>query len=1189
MAPEKRTRRVVEEDDVDDDTEDGAVVTPASGQESSRKRVRVSDAIGKRPASPSSPTQENEESDDDHPPAARAPSPDATDSPPRTQYEIYRDQDYSHLRHEAEDDMRATQKVLNSSRVDGQADNHAAANGIIETVTCFNFMCHTRLCVELGPLLNFIVGENGSGKSAVLTAITLCLGAKASSTNRGGSLKSFIKEGQEQSTIQVKLKNQGEGAYQPEQYGESIIVERHFSKNGTSGFKLKSALGRLISTKRRDVDELVEYFCLQMDNPLNVLSQDNARQFLNASSPALKYKFFVQGVQLEALDNDYKLVMQTADNIEAKLESAADYVKRLEGEHRDAKRDLDTLRKNEALREKRRLYRNQLIWAQVVEAERVLKKADQAIVAADERLARAEGKIHEQSQILEVADESLRQAELSIQAITADAEALEAQEKAAKDAYLGAKAELSALHNEERTARDRWKNAQEDVKSLERRITEEERRLAEATGDGRATKEAELKAANEEVQRLSIEIEQIGRKLPDDQRRLDDAKKAMYGLKDALNGKKAEIRAVEKRIHDLQQNRGSDFGAFDPNIQRLLKMIDDDRGFERKPIGPIGRHIRLLKPEWSSIIERLLGSSPSAFIAIGPRDAARLRNLMKRAGVRNTPVLISNGRKLDLTGKEPDPRYDTILRVLQFEDDLIRDQLIIHHKIEQALLIGSRTDAEKAIFSDRPRNVAFGLCHHDKKKGEGISLVVNGRGDQSLDPVRPYVGAPRLRSDDEAQIRHQRSILEHLKEELRDIQRQLEDAGTRVDECQGALRTQSARRQQFEKTRRIAQANADNLEAELDRFEGGDIELTNLKESLGQAEARVKHEGEQYGDMVVRKPELNRKCEELQRAMKEASANVAQVKVRLDDAGRKLANKADSRRLALSAKNEAFEERDQARLARDRAVRDRDKVRSRVEGLDQQARENAGERVYIAEDATFKSIEAKYQTIVAQLEKIERRLGASEEEITERAEKAQASYETAMREHENQLQLQQELKQALAERLKRWRSFQRFLSARTRVNFNYLLSERGFRGRMLIDHRSRRLALQVEPDETRRVGGGRETKTLSGGEKSFASICMLLSIWEAMGSSIRCLDEFDVFMDNINRAISTNMLITAARRSVSRQYILITPNAIEGRASLSRDVKIIRYRGTLIFQSELYFEETLTFQQSLGSPPANPT
>ena len=75
--------------------------------------------------------------------------------------------------------------------------NRAADNGIIETITCTNFMCHGFFEVNLGPLINFIIGHNGSGKSAVLTALTICLGGKASSTNRGQSLKSFIKEGQE--------------------------------------------------------------------------------------------------------------------------------------------------------------------------------------------------------------------------------------------------------------------------------------------------------------------------------------------------------------------------------------------------------------------------------------------------------------------------------------------------------------------------------------------------------------------------------------------------------------------------------------------------------------------------------------------------------------------------------------------------------------------------------------------------------------------------------------------------------------------------------------------------------------------------------------------------------------------------------------------------------------------------------
>lgn len=45
--------------------------------------------------------------------------------------------------------------------------------------------------------MNFVCGHNGSGKSAVLTAITLCLGGKTAATNRGSALKTFIKEGEE--------------------------------------------------------------------------------------------------------------------------------------------------------------------------------------------------------------------------------------------------------------------------------------------------------------------------------------------------------------------------------------------------------------------------------------------------------------------------------------------------------------------------------------------------------------------------------------------------------------------------------------------------------------------------------------------------------------------------------------------------------------------------------------------------------------------------------------------------------------------------------------------------------------------------------------------------------------------------------------------------------------------------------
>lgn len=44
--------------------------------------------------------------------------------------------------------------------------------------------CHSNTNVNFGPQVNFLVGVNGSGKSAVLTGVTMALGGNAKATVR---------------------------------------------------------------------------------------------------------------------------------------------------------------------------------------------------------------------------------------------------------------------------------------------------------------------------------------------------------------------------------------------------------------------------------------------------------------------------------------------------------------------------------------------------------------------------------------------------------------------------------------------------------------------------------------------------------------------------------------------------------------------------------------------------------------------------------------------------------------------------------------------------------------------------------------------------------------------------------------------------------------------------------------------
>ncbi|CAL1283206.1 unnamed protein product, partial [Larinioides sclopetarius] len=104
-------------------------------------------------------------------------------------------------------------------------------------------MCHENLTLSFEPHMNFIIGQNGSGKSAILTAIILALGGKSSSTDRFSNIKGFVKSGKNKAKVEVVLRNGGEGAYKQEVYGEKIVVVREFNKEGTSNYKIKSESG----------------------------------------------------------------------------------------------------------------------------------------------------------------------------------------------------------------------------------------------------------------------------------------------------------------------------------------------------------------------------------------------------------------------------------------------------------------------------------------------------------------------------------------------------------------------------------------------------------------------------------------------------------------------------------------------------------------------------------------------------------------------------------------------------------------------------------------------------------------------------------------------------------------------------------------------------------------------------------
>ena len=147
-----------------------------------------------------------------------------------------------------------------------------AEAGIIHQVYVENFMCHRKLTVQLCRNVNFIHGQNGSGKSAILAAIQVCLGANAKRTHRARNLKDLVrKEAGVECTgakLRVTLLNRGSDGYQPEVYGDYITVEQSISLGGGyNGFKLLDSTGKERSRNKKNLYAMLDQLNIQVDNP----------------------------------------------------------------------------------------------------------------------------------------------------------------------------------------------------------------------------------------------------------------------------------------------------------------------------------------------------------------------------------------------------------------------------------------------------------------------------------------------------------------------------------------------------------------------------------------------------------------------------------------------------------------------------------------------------------------------------------------------------------------------------------------------------------------------------------------------------------------------------------------------------------------------------------------------------------
>lgn len=1046
------------------------------------------------------------------------------------------------------------------------ANSAFATSGILHSVKLDNFMSHSCFQYDLGPNVNIVQGANGSGKSAIVAALQVGLGARPSQTERGSRLDELIKHGQKNAQITIKIWNKkpqhraADMTYKNDVFGDMITIERRIMKNAkgaTSSWNVKGK-GKTFKplngqTHRKEVMDIVDHFGFMVDNPVVILTQTKSKAFLAKGKPSQHYKMYREATLLDPLkaelietirvNNEVKRLIKNADDKRPKTEKV---LEKLSIAHEEAQKmkTIDTDINSAVLR---------LAWTNAQEQEMKLSKYQRRM--ADEFQPRADKAYHDYKKHNEKLDVVQKERE----DMSAELEECVGKVRQTTTRYRNAVTQDSRLEQNIKSCRGRIRELEMEISDAKHRVEQQRTRMDQARTDHfkgqeqKARLVEELGKLTEEEKAKSGELRDNREKeasfteLRDDiQRKINHTLQHEQSLEAQFNTKMREFDHW-KRTADSSNHIGR-FGQTMPDLVRRIQS--NAQQFSVPPIGPLGQYLKVRDESWAPAVEEAVGRGfLCSFIVQTSRDAQTLQRMLPQRGPRIQVLVFNMNVDRYHVGQRDMPDvhdlgHCTIIEMLEVSNHIVYNALIDYKEVERTVLNGKDADITELGWSGLPN----------------LKVVWNKKGDRAYDSGgsktfrngRPNISAQILTTDlsayldslgeeikaievDKGQVSRARSEAEKEKRELgmeeNDIRMRSREISHRLQGIHGERARIEDQLSQAENAfdptpfeREIMEAEASVLEVgrkvkdEEERMKRHEVERQNYQDEL-RAAKEENHEAKQENKRLT-----------LQ--LEEKSEAIAQVKSKV----RKLKLVHDKEQENMTLANAALDEQ------RGKVLEARESAQGQgecPEGLD-------------CRTASSRDVEREVERLRKRRETEQnRRGGKTAVQIETEYLEAKKTYDHNTKRYNRVVNYLRSLGQGIKRREENLVMLEKTLKKIVRSNFRKFLGARGHDGgiRFTTDGESRELVISTKMANHETDNGERhETKdlrSLSGGERSFTTLCFMLALAEICQNPVRVMDEIDVFQDEANRRASFKVLIEFFVKFLTdKQIVIITPHSL---------------------------------------------
>jgi len=1071
--------------------------------------------------------------------------------------------------------------------MDEEDDTYFEA-GIILKVKMEDFMCHTKFSVKLGKQVNFLTGSNGTGKSAVVAAIQLCLGATAKRSGRANAVKDMIRQGSPgPAIISVELRNEGVDAYKPEEYGNVIIIERRIAKTGSCGYALMNKRGKVISKEKRELEKILQNFNIYVDNPCCVLTQDQAKTFINGAEHD-KYVFFLKATGLELINEE---VVSCEETIEATKEQLAKMKKNLSSK----RSSIDALEKElkilDALKDDEneiRVCSAKMLWCEVEEAKEVVRELEKqhaadlsAVEEAQQGLDRAQkqldefGSIDDASQSLEVLQrerESLKQ--------EMDAVMTRVREASRRDNEQGSV--LCALQDHLEAQSSRIEVVKKEIADLEAAA------MSSAEENDKALVE-KLMLCSDNLTELENQRERASHESKEVYARVHNLERDIRAKQNECNEARARMTRMERELKGLSQGDRSRVGLFGGNtLAQLLDKINGTR-FESGVFGPLGMHITLKEKfkHMGNAVEKSIWSVLHSFVVDNVHDRNKLMSMIKSVRAeRQFSVIFQHKRPKYVINSVRDTDVVLIADAIQVDQDIVFNVLVDQCRIDQVIIVKDEIESNsKTIRVNGRATFAPGINQAVTFDGRVISYRNgNKSSEQNRFPYRQLLAADTTEAiahfeneisvarQDVAATEHEIAGLLSEKRECDKCHREVENKIRKLGSDITAKRGEKSQLQaQLSELRALDKADV--------RFSAFESELQELKDAEEVVRQKIKDAEEERKaskEALSQAQEEKQKCDVRRRTLAAEMAEKEEMLENFINKQDKVKRNIERQRKVVARKTQVAEEAKQLIEKHIEILRTREEEAN--SGTPNYISDWDGRPLELSRKDTKEGLTKKISKLKEQISRSRERAGlqgnVDRERLNAKLASAKDDFQSSYDQYKDIRRRCNELTEDNLKRKELWLKSVKSYARLVARNFDMYMQKKGLSGTVDFNHKEQKLYIRSQTDNLDITSRCEDIRQMSGGERSYTTLCLLLALGHVIECPFRLMDEYDVFLDQITRKVTLDTIKKYAldKEQKGRQFIIMTPQSLSD-VITTDEVRVHRMPMPVRLQQVLEFGE----------------